>query len=142
MSRELKNLSLKEKWDNFLDFVDAPTKARLLDCDYKEGLEQYRYLRTEIEDAIKRIDMSKNSDPIEQVIEEIELAYGWEGIREEVLEIMHPIIEKLEVLKILGFALDIGEGIGDELHFDIILTNRDKEKFDKVKQWWLNRSKY
>lgn len=53
MNKELERLSLLEKWKNFLDFADVPTKARLLNADYKEGLEQYRYLRTEIETALK-----------------------------------------------------------------------------------------
>ena len=56
----LEKLTLKQKWDNFLDFVDAPAQARLLDCDCKEGLEQYQYLRTEIETTLKKIDKAIN----------------------------------------------------------------------------------
>ncbi len=63
MKLELENLSSEEKWNNFLEFVDAPTKARLLECDYKEGLEQYRYLRTEIETELK--DGEKNKKALE-----------------------------------------------------------------------------
>lgn len=60
MNKELKKLTPLELWKNFLLLVEAPAKARLLDCECKDGLEQYDYFKAEIENALKNYEELTN----------------------------------------------------------------------------------
>ena len=61
MNRELikniEDLKIESLWDNFKAIVHAPTCAHLLDCGFKEGIDQYKLLRDRLDSQIKEIDL-------------------------------------------------------------------------------------
>ena len=61
MNKELTPLEL---WKNFLLLVEAPAKARLFDCEWKDGLEQYDYFKAQIENALKNYEELTNKPVI------------------------------------------------------------------------------
>ncbi len=82
-------------------------------------------------------------ETIEKAIDEVELEWGWEGIRESMHEIMKPIEEDLEALNILLDFVVIG-GLDKDTSrcwFPYMgiqpMKELSKEQYDKLKDCYI-----
>lgn len=53
--------SLQDKYNRLLDFVDVPAKLHLNELQDREGLKEYRQLRTEVEDNLIVMDLIRRA---------------------------------------------------------------------------------